>query len=780
MVAVWHDRTLSAGQRADALLAEMSLDEKIGQLGSYWPRQEPETGADGSSVGGEVAPMESAFAGRPGFATTAQHGLGQLTRVFGSAPIEPADGVARLAEFQQAVMELNRFRIPAVAHEECLTGFTAYRATVYPAAIAWGATFDPALVDEMAHRIGSDMRSLGIHQGLSPLLDVVRDYRWGRVEETLGEDPYVVGTLGTAYVKGLQRAGIVATLKHFVGYPAGRAGRNHAPVPMGKRELEDVMLPPFEMAVREGGVDSVMNSYSDIDGVPPAASVELLTTVLRERWGFTGTVVSDYWAVAFLHLMHKVADSLAEAGAQALTAGLDVELPETGGFYHLADQVRSGRLDEALVDRAARRVLTQKARLGLLDEGWDPAAQGAAVDLDPPENRDLARRVAEASVVLLANPDTTSSGRGALPLSASVRRVAVVGPCADDPLTFMGCYAFPNHVLARYGGLGTGVEVPTLVAALRAEWPDAEVVLEAGVPVLEADRSGIPAAVAAAEGAEVVVVAVGDRAGMFGTGTSGEGCDSVDLTLPGAQSDLVEALLATGTPVVLVVVSGRPYSLGAFASRCAAVVQAFMPGEAGGSAVAGVISGRLNPSGKLPVGVPDHPGGQPGTYLVAPLSWFSEGISNLDPRPLYPFGHGLSYTSFDLSDLRLGATEVPVDGSVTVSVTVANTGDRAGSEVVQLYVSDEYASVVRPVKQLVGYVKVPLAAGERRTVSFELHTDRLSFTGVDLRRIVEPGAIDVSVGTSSEDRPLRARITLVGDTRVVGEGRVLLTPVTVA
>ena len=780
MVAVWHDRTLSAGQRADALLAEMSLDEKIGQLGSYWPRQEPETGADGSSVGGEVAPMESAFAGRPGFATTAQHGLGQLTRVFGSAPIEPADGVARLAEFQQAVMELNRFRIPAVAHEECLTGFTAYRATVYPAAIAWGATFDPALVEEMARRIGSDMRSLGIHQGLSPLLDVVRDYRWGRVEETLGEDPYVVGTLGTAYVKGLQRAGIVATLKHFVGYPAGRAGRNHAPVPMGKRELEDVMLPPFEMAVREGGVDSVMNSYSDIDGVPPAASVELLTTVLRERWGFTGTVVSDYWAVAFLHLMHKVADSLAEAGAQALTAGLDVELPETGGFYHLADQVRSGRLDEALVDRAARRVLTQKARLGLLDEGWDPAAQGAAVDLDPPENRDLARRVAEASVVLLANPDTTSSGRGALPLSASVRRVAVVGPCADDPLTFMGCYAFPNHVLARYGGLGTGVEVPTLVAALRAEWPDAEVVLEAGVPVLEADRSGIPAAVAAAEGAEVVVVAVGDRAGMFGTGTSGEGCDSVDLTLPGAQSDLVEALLATGTPVVLVVVSGRPYSLGAFASRCAAVVQAFMPGEAGGSAVAGVISGRLNPSGKLPVGVPDHPGGQPGTYLVAPLSWFSEGISNLDPRPLYPFGHGLSYTSFDLSDLRLGATEVPVDGSVTVSVTVANTGDRAGSEVVQLYVSDEYASVVRPVKQLVGYVKVPLAAGERRTVSFELHTDRLSFTGVDLRRIVEPGAIDVSVGTSSEDRPISARIALVGDTRVVGEGRVLLTPVTVA
>lgn len=785
MTQVWHDTTRSAEERVEALLAAMTLAEKVGQLGSYWPRQEPAPSADsGDTVGGEVAPMENAFAGRPGFEVTAQDGLGQLTRIFGSAPIEPLDGVRKLADLQRAVMDLNRFGIPAVAHEECLTGFTAYRATVYPAAIAWGATFDPDLIERMARRIGQDMRALGIHQGLSPLLDVVRDYRWGRVEETMGEDPYVVGTLGTAYVQGLQSAGIMATLKHFVGYPAGRAGRNHAPVTMGRRELEDVMLPPFEMAVREGGVASVMNSYSDIDGVPPAASVELLTTVLRERWGFTGTVVSDYWAVAFLHLMHKVADSLAEAGAQALTAGLDVELPETGGFYHLVELVRTGRLDEALVDRAARRVLLQKARLGLLDEGWDPDAQGAAIDLDSPANRALAREVAEASIVLLDNPVA------ALPLGTTPGRIAVIGPCADDPLTFMGCYAFPNHVLARYGDLGTGIEVPTLVDAVRAEFPSTLVTYEQGVPVLPAQQptqsgqaqqpTGIAAAVAAAAAADVVVLAVGDRAGMFGTGTSGEGCDAVDLSLPGDQRDLVEAVLATGTPVVLVVVSGRPYSLGAVASRCAAVVQAFMPGEEGGSAIAGVLSGRLNPTGKLPVGVPNHPGGQPGTYLVAPLSWFSEGISNLDPRPLYPFGHGLSYTSFALSDLDLSATEVPVDGSVTVSVSVTNTGQRPGAEVVQLYVHDAYASVVRPVKQLVGYAKVHLEPGQRRRVSFDLHADRVSFTGVDQRRIVEPGVVELSVGTSSEDRPLVAEVTYTGAVRHVGEGRVLTTPVTLA
>ncbi len=762
---VWRDPSRPVEERASALLAELTPVEKASQLGSFWPRPPQE-----AVGGGEVAPMESVFA-HSGLDELATDGLGQLTRTFGTEPVEVAEGVARLRAAQRRVVELNRLGIPALAHEECLTGFTAYRATVYPAAIAWGATFDPTLIEEMARAIGEDMRAVGVHQGLSPLLDVVRDYRWGRVEETIGEDPYVVGTIGTAYVKGLQSAGIGATLKHFVGYSASRAARNHAPVPMGRRELEDVMLPSFEMALREGGVESVMNSYSDIDGVPVAASRELLTTVLRQRWGFTGTVVSDYWAISFLAVMHRVAADLAEAGRMALTAGIDVELPQTSAYLTLADDVEQGRLGADVLDTAVRRVLEQKIRHGLLDQGWDPDAQGdPSRDLDSPRNRDIARRVAEESVVLLAND-------GILPLAAP--RIALVGPVAGEPRSFMGCYAFPNHVLSRYADRGTGLPVASLAEGLAAELPGSSVVTVAGVPFLDRDGSQIDAAVEAARTADVAVVAVGDLAGMFGTGTSGEGCDSEDLRLPGLQGDLVEAVLATGTPTVLLLVSGRPYALGAYASRCRAVVCALMPGAEGASAVAGVLSGRVNPSGRLPVGIPDGPGGQPGTYLAAPLAWFSEGVSNLDPRPLFPFGHGISYTSFGLSDLVASSTSMEVAGSVRVSVTLTNTGERAGSDVVQLYASDPVASVVRPLKELIGYAKVSLEAGSSAVVDFVVHADRLSFTGLDYRRIVESGEIVLSVGASSEDRPLEVRIQVSGDTRVVDEGRVLVTPVSV-
>jgi beta-xylosidase len=764
-MASWNDTSRSTGERAAALLAEMTIEEKASQLGSVWarpPRQD--------EVGGEVAPMESVFS-TSGLDQVAAGGLGHLTRIFGTEPVEVAEGVARLRAAQRRVVELNRFGIPAIAHEECLTGFTAFRATVYPAAIAWGATFDPELIGEMAQAIGEDMRAVGVHQGLSPLLDVVRDYRWGRVEETIGEDPYVVGTVGTAYVAGLQRAGIAATLKHFVGYSASRAARNHAPVSMGRRELEDVMLPSFEMAVRLGGVESVMNSYSDIDNVPVAASYELLTHVLRERWGFTGTVVSDYGAIAFLHLMHRVAADLPEADRLALTAGLDIELPQTMAYASLADEVAEGRLDEAVLNRAVLRVLEQKIRHGLLDPGWDSQAQGdPSRDLDSRRNRDLARRVAEGSIVLLAND-------GILPLDAQA--IALIGPIAGEPRSFMGCYAFPNHVLGRYPELGNGVEGLSLAEGLAAELPAARIVTACGVPFLAEDRSQMEAAVEAARQADIAVLAVGDLAGMFGTGTSGEGCDSEDLRLPGLQGELVEAVLATGTPTVLLLVSGRPYALGAYASRCHAVVAALMPGVEGASAIAGVLSGRINPSGHLPVAIPQGPGGQPGTYLSAPLGWFSEGVSNLDPRPLYPFGHGLSYTSFALSGLRTDATEIDVADTVRLTVTVTNTGDRAGAEVVQVYASDPVASVVRPLKQLIGYVKVSLDAGGSAQIDVEVHADLFSFTGLDYRRIVEPGEIVLSVGTSSEDRPHEARITLAGATRVVGEGRVLTSAVAV-
>ncbi|THV24436.1 glycoside hydrolase family 3 N-terminal domain-containing protein [Glycomyces paridis] len=764
MVETWHDPAVSISDRVAALLAEMTLEEKLAQLGGFWAPQ----GEDGGD--GEVAPMEDAMnAGPQTLEAASVHGLGHITRAFGTLPVGAAEGAAALEAMQRGIVARTRLGIPAIAHEECLTGFTTLGATVYPTALAWAATFDPALVGRMAARIGADMRAVGVHQGLAPVLDVVRDYRWGRVEETLGEDPYLVGSLASAYVAGLQESGIVATLKHFAGYSASRGARNHAPVPMGPREFADVILPPFEMAVREGGARSVMNSYSDVDGVPAAANRELLTGVLRDRWGFTGTVVSDYWAVAFLDMMHRTAATRADSGAQAITAGIDVELPTIDAYARLTEKVASGELDESVVDLAVRRVLTQKAELGLLDAEPALAAPDAAVDLDGPANRALAAEIAEKSVVLLDHD-------GLLPL-AGVGSLALVGPTADDARTLMGCYSFPNHVLSRYDERGTGIAIDSLRDALAAEFPQAALVYEQGVPIRETDRSGIAAAAAAAAAAEVCVLAVGDLASLFGRGTSGEGCDAADLRLPGVQHDLVEAVLATGTPTVLVVVSGRPYALGDYADRCAALVQAFLPGEEGAQAIAGVLSGRINPSGHLPVGVPRSPGGQPGTYLAPPLGQYSEGVSNIDPTPLYPFGHGRSYTEFAYSGLELSADAIGADGELEVAVTVANTGDRPGEDVVQLYLTDEVAQVTRPVRELAGFARVALEAGQAKRVAFRVHADRTSFTGRDGVRIVEPGGFTVAVGRSSADLPLSARFTVTGAVRPAGDRRVLTTGV---
>jgi beta-glucosidase-like glycosyl hydrolase len=786
----WQDVTLPVGERVDLLLAAMTLEEKVAQLGSRWvgkdervaaaePERMPEQEEDHTL---NVAPMQDVFAaaGVVPLEDAARHGLGHLTRIYGSAPVTAAEGAAELVRQQQVVVAASRLGVPALVHEECLTGFTTYGATVYPAAIAWGATFDPELVERMAAAIGRDMAALGVHQGLSPVLDVVRDYRWGRVEETMGEDPYLVSMLAAAYVRGLQGAGVIATLKHFAGYSASRAGRNHGPASMGRRELRDVILPPFELAVATG-VDSVMNSYADIDGMPAGADPWLLTEVLRGEWGFGGTVVSDYWAVPFLAFMHRVAADPVEAGAIALAAGIDVELPDTLAYGPgLVELVRRGAVAEELVDRAARRVLAQKVRLGLLDPGWTPESTVAGADrveLDSAANRALARELAERSVVLLdAGTALPLRGEGRPPL----RRLAVVGPGAADPQVLMGCYAFPNHVLPRHPGLGLGIDVPSVADGLRAELPDVEIAYEQGCSVQGPDRSGFAAAAAAARSADLCVAVVGDLAGLFGRGTSGEGCDAEDLRLPGVQADLLEELLSTGTPVVVVVVSGRPYALGGLHGR-AALVQAFMPGEEGGAAVAGVLSGRIQPGGKLPVQIPRHPGGQPGTYLQPPLgSPESAGISTLDPSPLFPFGHGGSYTSFEVDDLWISDTEVPTDGEFTVSARVRNTGGRAGDEVVQLYLHDLIARVTRPVRQLTGFARVRLEPGEATQVRFRVHADRTAYTDRDLTLVVEPGDLEVFVGTSAQDLPCTGKVRLTGAARTVGPGRRLTTPVDVS
>jgi beta-xylosidase len=754
----------------------MTLEEKIAQLGSVW------MGASGDGDG--VAPMQDQFFTheQPPFEVLVKNGLGQLTRVFGTRPVDVAAGMSALASLQARVADASRLGIPAVAHEECLTGFAAWGATIFPTPLAWGASFDPALVGEMTAAFGATMRAVGVHQGLAPVLDVTRDYRWGRTEETVGEDPYLVGSIGTAYVRGLQRSGVQATLKHFAAYTASRAGRNHAPVSMGPRELADVILVPFEMAIRLGGARSVMASYVDIDGVPASADPRLLTTVLRGEYGFDGVVVSDYYAVSFLELQHAVADGQGEAAALALAAGLDVELPGTRCFGEpLLGLATAGGVPAEVIDRATARVLRQKLDLGLLDPDWSPQADQAAdvPDLDPPAQRDIARRLAEESVVLLANEASGAGGR-TLPLAANAR-VAVVGPLADERLAFFGGYSMPRHLghMRRFDGSagGAGVEVATVLDALRGEGVNVTGYAR-GCDVRTLDETGFAEAVSRSRSADLIVAVVGDEAGLWGHGTSGEGCDVSELTLPGVQERLLHVLADTGIPVVAVLVTGRPYALGAVADRLAAVVQTFFPGEEGGPAIAGVLTGRVTPSGRLPVEVPRDPGAQPSTYLRS-RNAEKHSASVVDPTPLFAFGHGLSYTTFGYADLELSAAEVPTDGEVRISCTVRNTGPVAGTEVVQLYLGDPVATVVRPVQWLAGFARASLAPGEAARVTFRVHADRTSFTGRDLTRIVEPGTITVTVGGSSDDLPLTGSFTLTGPIRTVGIDRVLDTPVSV-
>lgn len=750
--------------RVADLMANMTLEEKLAQLVGLW------MGAESNGAG--VAPLQDSMESEAsGFDDFARHGLGQFTRPFGTTPIDPHTGRTLLARHQRWLMANTRHGIPALAHEECLTGLAAWQATTYPAPPAWGATFDPELIEAMGAAIGDDMRSLGVHQGLAPVLDVVRDARWGRVEECIAEDPYVVGTLGTAYIRGVQGAGVLATLKHFVGYSNSRAGRNLAPVHAGPREIADVLLFPFEMAIFDGRASSVMNSYAEIDGLPVAADASLLTGLLRDTWGFDGTVVADYFAVAFLQKLHAVADGPADAAVQALTAGIDVELP-TGTAYlePLAGAVREGRVGEHLVDRALARVLEQKAALGLLDEDYTPEQQDD-VDLDSPANRAIAARLAEESVVLLSND-------GMLPLAAA-RRVAVIGPNADNASRLFGCYAFANHVLPQHPEVELGLDVKTILHAVADEFAAADVRHFPGCDVDGTDTSHIAAAVAGARDADVAVVVVGDRAGLFGRGTSGEGCDVTNLELPGVQRRLVEAVLDTGVPVILVLVTGRPYAVGWARERAAAIVQVFFPGQEGAGAVAGVLSGRVNPSGRLPMSMPANPGASPYSYLHPPLGG-PNGVSNIDTTPAFAFGHGLSYSSFEYDGFEIAEAAVPTDASITASVLVRNTGTVAGDEIVQLYASDPVASITRPLVQLVGYARVSLRPGESARVAFDVPTRLLAFSGRDLVQHVEPGRIDLSIGRSCAEFVATESLELVGSPHPVRltDGRITEVTVT--
>jgi beta-glucosidase len=773
--APYRKADLTTADRVADLLGRMTLAEKLAQLGSAWVYEVQ----DGALMAAKLA-----------------DGIGQITRIGGATILTPSQAATLANRIQRFLREETRLGIPAMVHEEACAGYMARGATIFPQIIGLASTWNPDLAEGMGAVIRQQMRAAGAHQALAPVLDVARDPRWGRVEETFGEDPYLVARLGTALVSGLQsadwRGGIIATGKHFVGYGLTDGGLNWNPAHIPARELREVFLFPFEAAVKEAGLMSMMNGYNEIDGVPCAAAGYLLSDILRAEWSFDGLVVSDYFAIDHLEQIHAVAANASESAALALAAGIDVELPSTYCYGRpLRQLIEAGELDVALLDRSVARVLRVKFELGLFEDPYVDENAVAAV-FGAAEPRDLAREIARQSIVLLEN------GAGLLPLAAP-KSLAVIGPSADSTRNLMGDYSYeaqiemllennPGNIPFGTSGADASLvdqsdAIETILAAVtrRAE-PEATVLYAPGCAINDDDRSGIAAAVAAAEQAEVAIVVVGDKSGLTDECTSGEARDRAELGLPGVQQALVEAVIATGTPTVVVLVNGRPLALPWIARHAAAVVEAWLPGQAGGTAIAEVLFGDTNPGGKLPMTVPRSVGQVPIFYGHKPSggrSHWKTTYVDLSNEPLYPFGYGLSYTTFALANLRLSRETFAAGETVEAAVDVTNTGERAGDAVIQLYARDTVAALTRPVLELKGFLRIAMLPGETATVTFKLSAGQLGYYDGALCYVVEPGTFELSVGTSSVDRPLRATVTLLGDAPVADNAKVFFSETTV-
>lgn len=776
---------LAPEHRADLLLGEMTLREKAFQLTSVPPWYL--VLADGS----RPAQVEEYLAKAPGHICN-----------FGvDDPATMADIVGRL---QRTVVEGTRLGIPLLVHAEALNGFLAGGHMVFPTATGLAATWSPDLVQEMADTIRRQMARVGVRQALSPNMDIALDPRWGRVHETYGEDPYLVAAMSVAYTRGLQsddlRNGVIATAKHFVGYGLPEGGVNLSAYEGGPRRTRDLFAYPFEAAIQLAGLASVMNSYADVDGVPAAASRDILTGLLRDTLGFDGFVSSDYTTLEHLVTRQRAARTPGEAGRLAIRAGLDTEFPTPYGYGDpLVDEVEAGRLDASYVDTAVRRVLNAKFRLGLFENPYPQER----IDLDAvaAEGRELSRELARRAVVLAKND-------GILPLATGDERpatVAVIGPHADAVSFQFPTYSYPAFrdmtTFMSSGGLGNMIGIDPGMAA----WNDGlfppmpidrfvrerlgatsladelrmrthTLLVEQGSTLTQdVDEDGLGRAVAAARQADVVVLALGGASLWFnGERTEGEASDSADIALPAAQQRLAEAVAVTRKPVIAVLFQGRAYTLPEAVRDAAAIVIAHYGGPFGPAAVADVLFGAVDPSGRLPYSIPRHGGQVPvyhhqraGTGYRNPLPPdVPQHYLDLEATPLYTFGHGLSFTEFSLADLEVDP-ETGTDGAFRASVTVTNDGDRDGMAVVQLYLRINTSGPTRPAQQLAGFIRTDVAAGASRRVTFTVRAAQLGYTDLQGDFAVEPAVVDIWVGFSADDHPLHATVDVVGSPRTL-------------
>jgi beta-glucosidase len=706
-------------------MTRMTLEEKCAQLGCMW--------FSGLLVDEQLALDRLALA--------AADGIGQVGRI----AIEAGSGPERVAELgnevQRYFVEETRLGIPAVIHEESTGGFCARQATQFPQGINLASTWDPALVEQVATVIGRQMRAVGARLTLAPVLDIARDARWGRLEETYGEDPELASRMGVSYVRGVQSQGVVATAKHFLAYGAPEGGFNWGWSSLGPRHLRDVIAAPFRAVINEASVGAVMPSYNEIDGLPLHGSAELLTTLLRNELGFTGVTVADYFGVSSLQDFHHVASDVADAARLALLAGLDMELPSYWCYRQLPPLVSSGAVPLEAVDVSCRRVLAQKDELGLFEQPYVDTSAAATV-FDTVEDRALARKAASASIVLLTND-------GVLPLATGAR-VAVLGPSADDARLLLGDYHFPAHL-----------ELQQEERALSPVGNDfSQLPPQNPTPTpLEALRQRVEI-VDAVEQADAAVVFVGGRSGLTRADTSGEFRDVADLRLAPEQLDLISEVSARGVPVVVVVIGGRAHSLSEVTPLANALVLAWLPGEEGGNALADVLCGDVDAAGRLPVTLlrtVGQVGVHSGAHQGGGRSMILDDYVDTPASPLFPFGHGLSYTSWERRDLSVDAATT--GDQVVVAVTVTNTGDRAGTDVVQVHFRDEVASVGLPGSRLLAFQRVECAPGASTRLTFRAPAGRLGFTGADLRYRVEPGAFTFTVGELSQTVALTGAVS---------------------
>jgi beta-glucosidase len=777
--ASFRNASLDPRRRAGLLLAEMTVEEKAQQLTCIMPQ------AVLADDGLRSATIDAVIG----------NGIGQvapLTSTGGSTPQRVANEVNLI---QRHLVENTRLGVPAVFHNEAIAGTQAPGHVVFPTPSGVAAAWSPELSRQMGDVVRKQMRRLGLSQALGPGLDISLEPRWGRVHETFGEDPYLTAAVGSAYIAGLQTDdlahGVVATAKHLLGYGASEGGLNSSNVEAGSRRIRDVFAMPFEAAIQLSKLRSVMNTYSEVNGVPAAISRELLTDLLRDTLEFEGYVSSDY--ISFQHVVEraKAAADAAEAGRLGLEAGLDLELPSPWSYGSvLATEVREGRIAESLVDTSALRLLTAKFELGLFEQPY--AAETIDLVAVAAEGRELAQEMADRSVTLLKND-------GILPLDLT-KRVAIVGPHANAAALQYGAYSYPAArsvgIFMAQGGFNNMVGVEDYLPAgdtsgdvplPQEEWVRHDygvrglsdelaalgltVVTEPGTGIMaELDEAAFTRAVDAARDADTVILAVGGASAWFvGDRTEGEASDSLSIELPPIQRRLIDEVTALGKPTVVVLVTGRPYVLQPALLGAGAIVQASFNGVGGTSALAKAITGELNPAGKLPYTIPRHQGQLPIFHHQRSASGYRShtpfGNHYIDgpATPLFPFGFGLSYTAFEVTDLELSSESITTDGEITISATVRNTGERSGVEVVQLYLGIRTSGVTRADQVLGGFARTELEAGESRRITFTVAARQLGYTNADGGFSVDPGRVEVSVGTSSSDLPLTGTFVVTGE-----------------